>query len=350
MGTPSGFFLQQSGSAQITLTRDQDAAQGPLPVDFKTDPAAPPLTVTGDKTIPVATPGQQYVPVDETVTFQPGQTTLDVSVPIVQGAFNPGIVQVAITATPLVTAGSAETGYFAIVTGPDQLPLTINNAQIVREASGPWAIALTFNEPLSPTSVDNLQNYRITPTGRFVRASPPSGSSKPASTHREPPDAPQLPPFGGVLAAASLAQVAVLSAVGATYKNPLPPLPMRLQSATYDAATNTITLVTAKRLNPSEVYQVAIGSGVGTPGLRKHNATIGNLTSDAGNSLSWDSHPATLAYPPAASNLVDLTLNPFFGFIASPASFNVSSRSSGPPQLAPWSRPSNAPIRYTLSM
>ena len=57
------------------------------------------------------------VPVDETVTFQPGQTTLQVSVPIVPSAANLGIVQVAITTRPLVTDGSAETGYFAIVSG-----------------------------------------------------------------------------------------------------------------------------------------------------------------------------------------------------------------------------------------
>ena len=57
------------------------------------------------------------VPVDETVTFQPGQTTLQVSVPIGPSAANLGIVQVAITTRPLVTDGSAETGYFAIVSG-----------------------------------------------------------------------------------------------------------------------------------------------------------------------------------------------------------------------------------------
>jgi hypothetical protein len=57
------------------------------------------------------------VPVHETVTFQPGQTPLLTSVPIVPSVANLGIVQVAITTRPLVTDGSAETGYFAIVTG-----------------------------------------------------------------------------------------------------------------------------------------------------------------------------------------------------------------------------------------
>ena len=70
------------------------------------------------------------------MTFQPGQSTLTVSVPIVPNAANPGIVLVGMTAKPLVTGGKTWTGEFAIVSGPDQLPLAINNAQVVREASG----------------------------------------------------------------------------------------------------------------------------------------------------------------------------------------------------------------------
>ena len=49
-----------------------------------------------------------------------------VSVPIVPNAANPGIVLVEMTTKPLVTGGTAANGYFAILSGPDQLPLTIN--------------------------------------------------------------------------------------------------------------------------------------------------------------------------------------------------------------------------------
>jgi hypothetical protein len=350
MTAPSGIFSQQSSSAQITLTRDQTMDQGPLSVEFRTDPSAPPSTGTGEKTIPVATPGQQYLPVDETVTFQPGQATLAVTVPIVSGAANPGIVQVAITTTPLVTGGTTNTGHFAIVSGPDQLPLTITNAQIIPETSGERAIALTFNEPLSPTSVGNLENYRITPARGSMSLPTLSVTSRRRPSRHESPHSPPIPaPIGGALAAASLAQIAFLSAVGATYKKPLPPLPMRLQSATYDDATNTVTLLTKKPLNPSQVYQVVIGAGVGTPGGRKHNDAIGNLISQSGNPLAFGT-PTFPAYPPGAMNLVDLTGNPFVGYFSGPTSFNVSNRSSGPPQQMPWSRPSNAPIKYTFSM
>jgi hypothetical protein len=51
------------------------------------------------------------------MTYQPGQTTLQVSLPIVPSAANLRIVQAAMTTRPLVTDGSAETGYFAMVSG-----------------------------------------------------------------------------------------------------------------------------------------------------------------------------------------------------------------------------------------
>ena len=274
MSAPSAFFLQQSGSAEITLTRPSPAIQGTLSVEFSTDSAAPPesvpaTTITGPenvsvKNIAAATPGQQFLPVDETVTFQPGQTALTVTVPIVPNAANPGIVAVGITATPLVTGGIPVTGAFAIVSGPDQLPLAITNAQIVPQALGALAVVLTFNEPLAPASVGSLENYRITPTGRSGPVSPLPVSRKRASSRRSSTTA---PPLGGIAAGADLAALAFLSAVGATYKLPQGPPPIPLRSATYDAATNTVTLVTAKPLHLSRVYQVVIGPARGRPGF-----------------------------------------------------------------------------------
>jgi hypothetical protein len=302
------------------------------------------------KTIAAATPGQQYLPVDETVTFQPGQTALTVSVPIVPNAANPGIVLVEMTTTPLVTGGTAENGYFAILSGPDQLPLTINSAQIVPQASGASAIALTFNEPMAQASVESLQNYRITPLpAGSVVLSPASGSREPASSHGSlPPNS--LLTLPGRIVGGVVAPIAFLAPGLFRWAAPkishVPPIP--LQSATYDAATNTVTLVTTKPLNPSRRYQVAIGSGVGTPRLRKHNPAIGgDLTSQAGNSLTPFGGPPLPIQQLPGGNLVDLSLNPIHYFTASPTSFNVSSRPSGPLALAPFA---NAPIKYSFDL
>ena len=101
--------------------------------------------------------------------------------PIVPYAANPGIVLVRMTTKPLVTGGYADTGEFAIVSGPDQFPLTINNAQIVPDASARLAIALTFNQPMAQPSVENFQNYKIMPTGL------PSGRSRSNRRHTPPP-------------------------------------------------------------------------------------------------------------------------------------------------------------------
>ena len=125
----------------------------------------------------------------------------------------------------------------------------------------------------------------------------------------------------------------------------VPPIP--LQSATYAAATNTVTLVTTKPLNPSRIYQVAIGSGVGTPRLRNFNPAIGgDLTSLTGNSLTPSGvppipsggPPLQISQSPGA-NLDDGLLDPIQYFSAAPASFNVSSSPSGPVALAPFTRP-----------
>jgi hypothetical protein len=273
MGAPSQFFFQQSGSAQITLTRSAYSAQGTLSVEFSTDSAAAPEGVT-TKTVAAATPGQQYLPVDESVTFQPGQTALTVSVPIVPNAANPGIVLVEMTTKPLVTGGIAENGYFAILSGPDQLPLTINNAQIVPQASGAPAITLTFDEPVAQAAVENLESYRITPApAGSVVVSLESRSSKPASSHggsllNSPPTLP-----GGILAGVLTPIASFAPGLHSLFPPPkislVPSIP--LQSATYDAATYTVTLVTTKPLNPSRVYQVAIGAGLGTPRSRKRD-------------------------------------------------------------------------------
>ncbi len=340
----SPFFFQQSSSAQITLTRS--SGQGTLAVEFSTTADAAPESLPG-KTIPDAMPGQEYLPVDETVTFQPGQTALVVSVPIVANAANPGIVMVEMTTMPLVTGGAAETGDFAIVSGADQLPLIITRAQIVTQASGASAIALTFNEPLAPPSVESLQNYRITPTGRSVAVSRVSGSRKPTSPNGSKSS---VSPVGALAASDTPAAGTVLSLVGATSKNSSPTVPMRVQSVSYDATTNTVTLLTAKPLNLSQIYQVVIGSGVGTSGIRKHKhgAALGVLTSQAGNSLAPDS-PVGLDVT-SGGNLVDLTAAPFLGFNAIPVSFNVSSRSSGPPQLAQYTRPLNIPTNYNFEL
>jgi hypothetical protein len=276
MGAQSLFFSQQSGSAEITLTRVSN--QGTLSVEFSTSSAASPESANG-KTIAVATPGQQYLPVDETVTFQPGKTALTVSVPIVPSAANPGIVVVDVTTKPLVIGGINNTGEFAIVSGPEQLPLTINNAQIVKEASGASAIALTFSEPMVQASVENLQHFRIIPLGISA----------------------------GVVS---------------------------LQSATYDASTGTINLVTKKPLNPARMYKVAIYPNQGPPGRRKQNTgNGGNLIDQAGNSLTLSSQ-LTLFPEPPGGNLVDLPNDIASDFAGSNAlSFSVNGHSSGPPRL-----------------
>jgi len=285
----SQVFLQQSGEALITLSRDSYSAQGPLSVEFRTSPPANPVSVAGKASAVAATAGEHYLPVDEIVTFQPGQTSLTVSVPIVREAANPGVVLVGISAKPLVANGSAVTGEIAIASDPDQLPLAINDARVVREASGASAVTMTFNQPMARATVENLGTYRIERAGR----------------------------------------------------------PVPLKSATYDAATDTVTLVTKSPYNPARVYKVTIGSNPRPP--RRGRPAPGNVvipTSQTGNPLSF---PEPLPGKPGTTPIV-LTNKFIKGYVASPTTYKVSGRSSGPPDLNPSLVPINInyPLGYIL--
>lgn len=273
MTAPSQYFLQQSGEALITLNRTSSNNDGPLSVEFSTSPLTTPVDVPGKPAAVEATAGEHYLPVHEIATFQPRQTTLTVSLPIVREAANPGIVLVGMTTKPLVPNGDTMTGEIAIVSGPDQLPLAINDARIVRLASGTSAVTMKFNQPMERASVENLKTYRISHAGRSVP----------------------------------------------------------LQSATLDAATDTVTLVTKSPLKPAWVYDVAIGTPLvkSRPGL-PDPANGGVPTSQTGNPLTYP-QPALPGRP--GTTPAYLSTTQLSGYHALPTTFKVTRRSSGPPQL-----------------
>src|SRR5262249_17977748 len=91
--TGKGLYSQQTPSADVKLTLTGQASRREA-VPVQGTPIDGPNGGT-------AVAGAQYLPLNETVTFQPGETTKTVSVPLVQGAANPGQVTVALQATAL---------------------------------------------------------------------------------------------------------------------------------------------------------------------------------------------------------------------------------------------------------
>ena len=114
---------QQAGSVTLTLTltRSTNALgaeyKGSVQVEVATGPLPPPYTPAGSAqpevssenwefpgrgpatSVPPATPGVQYQTVDETITFPPGVIAEPVTIPIVAGAANPGMLSFQVTAT-----------------------------------------------------------------------------------------------------------------------------------------------------------------------------------------------------------------------------------------------------------
>ncbi|MFO0907519.1 MAG: hypothetical protein U0794_04025 [Isosphaeraceae bacterium] len=160
MSAPSRFYLQRSGEAVITLERFSNPDQA-LSVKFSTNPPINPVNVLGKQPVVAATAGEQYLPVDQVVTFPPGETKATVSVPIVGEAENPGIALVGLTVTPLAANATVSTADIAIASGPDRLPLAINDARMIRDASGASAVTMTFNQPMARATVENLGVYRV---------------------------------------------------------------------------------------------------------------------------------------------------------------------------------------------
>ena len=115
-----------------------------------------------------------------------------------------------------------------------------------------------------------------------------------------------------------------------------------LRSATYDGATNTVTLVTKKPLNPAHVYEVALYLGPATPGRRKHNPSNGgSLTSQTGNSLTMASQESLNQPGNGPASLAQTIISYSTPY---PVSFKISSGSSGPPQLSVLIPPIHIPV------
>ncbi len=87
---PSAYISQQSSQLDVTLARTSRSghsdAKGSITVDFSASYSS-------------GTSGQQFTPVDTSVTFPAGQATETVAIPINSSAANPGLVPVDLAVT-----------------------------------------------------------------------------------------------------------------------------------------------------------------------------------------------------------------------------------------------------------
>jgi hypothetical protein len=229
---------QQAGTATVTLS--DTGYNGPLQVEVKTDPS------------PAV--GVNVVAVDQIVTFPAGQSQATVSVPILAGAPNPGEVDVTVTATPVnPPTPLTSTGplVLRILASDASIPPTITTEQGTRQG-----IVLTFSKPMDPAGASNVHNYA-------VRSSRITGGA--------------WGPFGFPL-------------FGYHFHSSSESVPLR--AASYDPATNSVTLIPKGRLTYTASVTVTQGSGSKKSSRPGHpsDAPLG-LTDVEGNPINGDSTP-----------------------------------------------------------
>jgi hypothetical protein len=213
---PSAYVSQQSDGLELTLVRTSAGGHsrdlGPLTVDFTASYGS--LPHGSDST--TAARGQQFTPVDQSVTFPAGVRTETVAVPINAGAPNPGLVPIELTvsSTSRAVRGSDETIYLA--SGPEAVPPSIVAVERVK-----GGIALTFSKSMDPKTVTNIHNYSVefSPSQQFTLT--------------------------------QLTGVGLIQTLNNTKQT------IGLRRASYDPSTNSVILVPNERLGPNGSYTVS---------------------------------------------------------------------------------------------
>lgn len=217
-----GFYSvnDNTGVALITLVRS-DGSKGTA--NQSTEQAQ--LTVGGGN----AKAGVDYQPVSMTVTFGPGQTTQTVGIPILPAA-GTGTKIVHMTIDPSSTTPQGSAAYLSILHGPDRTSPHVVSTSLLTSRGLVTGFQITFSEPMDPGQVQDVNNYVV---------------SDPRTTHRA---------RGSNIA----------TSPGIT-----------LKSASYDASTNTVTLVPAGRVRKAPYFELE------SPELAQAmNALNGSSTTD----------------------------------------------------------------------
>ncbi len=219
---------QQASSVTLTVHLGypgQAKIRQPTQVEVTTGPFT-----THAVQVPLAQPGVQYQPVDQTVTFPPGVTSEQVTIPIVAGAANPGMLAFEVTATqlgvktaPYPQDGQATEDVF--VAGNSNAPAPkIDGAHMVVSGQRTSDFVLHFSQPMDPASVQNLGVYYLNDTiqhwhwdgfGNWLLQGFPDGGGRSYTTQTA-----------------------------------------QLKTATYDPSTNTVDLHLAKPVDARDVYQI----------------------------------------------------------------------------------------------
>lgn len=126
--------------------------------------------------VPVGTAvaGLDYPTFAQTVLFQSGETTKDVTVPIVQASADRGTRSVRLTlrpVTPNSIVGAAPVATLSIAHGDDVTPPRIESSYAVARNGRVTAFVLKFSEDMDRAIVENVNNYAVEDPYSYRRSS-----------------------------------------------------------------------------------------------------------------------------------------------------------------------------------
>ncbi|WP_337177721.1 Calx-beta domain-containing protein [Paludisphaera sp.] len=243
---PGVVVPETAGAAYLTVVRT-DGARGAVSVRYRT-------------TAGTAAPGVDYRPTTGVVTFQPGQTSAVIAVPVLAYAHNRGDVSVGVVLeapTGGATLGQATAATLVIQdVDPDFSPPSVARLRLLGSAAGIATIALTLSEAANAASALDGRAYALYDLG-------PSG------------------------------------VLGDGDDTPIP-----LQPPGYDAATRTIYLSPAVFLAPNRHYAVGV-HGAGPTAVVD---TAGNPLAGGVGFVGLFARGTSLRYADANGDAVSLAL------------------------------------------
>ena len=212
-------YSQQSDSVEVTVTRRD--RRGTAQAEVTTD--------VGGVATGTATPGVQYQPIDQTVTFRPGQSTQTVSIPVIVGAPNPGQVTLGVSVKGQKAGSTWQSGTLTLAEQSDVTRPKVVSGALVTIKGAVQGVRLAFNEPMDPAEVQNPANYAV------VGKTSNGGLSG------------MLGGLGTALSSPSLGNSQATSKTG----------PISLKVVAYDPATQTAFLVFSKTLKTNVQIQIS---------------------------------------------------------------------------------------------
>jgi len=266
LAVPNTYVSQSATEIDLTIMRSMGSTHvssaSPQTLDLSAVALSPASTRGGKPH-----ESNEIAPLTSSVTFQPGETSQTVELPITVQAPLPSLVPVQITVSPTSRRRNTAVLMVDLASAQQLVPPSITNVTIVRHGSLGAGIAVTFSQPMEPASVENVYNYVV----KSVPLNQETFLSSPTVAAVEP----------------------------SAYLSTSSPQAVPIKAARYNPATDTVLLVPKTPLTVAKSFIVKSPASLGS--LRSGPRIAQPLTDANGNVLN------PLNFP---EGCFDITLNP----------------------------------------